>query len=438
MTGDDYHSSMGVDKDRLGLARLTAVVQSEVQAVFTPHKPIDDIDMLKGRETELASLLEVVTESGLHGFLVGERGVGKSSLANTAVSLISQQRIFRHQSTQDCQFGDMIAGPLRELCGIDVTLTSRTGESASTFDGKVGLGPLGAGASQKHTSGAVYGSPRITASSAATSLGPHRSILVIDEADAIADSNTKRRLAEFVKALSDTNSNFKVIVVGIARTASELIDHHPSAHRAIKEITVERMADRGLGAIIDNGQQALPLQFEPSVRSVIIKLSYGYPYFTHLIAGEAAKSALVRARSSPNPTGVVVEADLRQALRVAASSAEGTLQEHYNRATRENSNENCRRILFSAAEIVSDRGITTTLSFRTDELREHHLTRFGIELTPGSLGGHMRKLAPSADAELKGIFERVSHGVYRFRDLRMVSYVSILDETERIALSADS
>lgn len=50
--------------------------------VFTPRTPISDRELFAGRWTEINQLVDAVNETGLHVVLYGERGVGKTSLAN--------------------------------------------------------------------------------------------------------------------------------------------------------------------------------------------------------------------------------------------------------------------------------------------------------------------------------------------------------------------
>lgn len=50
---------------------------------FSPGSPIDDLNLLAGRQRQAERLLDIVMQRGEHAILYGERGVGKSSLAAT-------------------------------------------------------------------------------------------------------------------------------------------------------------------------------------------------------------------------------------------------------------------------------------------------------------------------------------------------------------------
>jgi MoxR-like ATPase len=55
----------------------------DVMEAFSPGRPLEDINMLAGRQRQLSKLLDIVMQRGHHGIIYGERGVGKSTLANT-------------------------------------------------------------------------------------------------------------------------------------------------------------------------------------------------------------------------------------------------------------------------------------------------------------------------------------------------------------------
>lgn len=56
--------------------------------LFNPSSPIDETRLFSGRLSQVSDLLGVVYERGAHAILFGERGVGKSSLANIIAAKI--------------------------------------------------------------------------------------------------------------------------------------------------------------------------------------------------------------------------------------------------------------------------------------------------------------------------------------------------------------
>src|ERR1700682_1156763 len=71
------------DEDKLRLRTL-------VHTTFTPGTPVNRLAMLAGRIKQIDKVLEAVFSPGQHAAIYGERGVGKSSLANLIYDIIFQ------------------------------------------------------------------------------------------------------------------------------------------------------------------------------------------------------------------------------------------------------------------------------------------------------------------------------------------------------------
>jgi ABC-type transport system involved in cytochrome bd biosynthesis fused ATPase/permease subunit len=63
-------------------------LRATVLLTFTPGKPVDNLDLLAGREKQIGKVLEAVFSPGQHAAIYGERGVGKSSLANLIYDMV--------------------------------------------------------------------------------------------------------------------------------------------------------------------------------------------------------------------------------------------------------------------------------------------------------------------------------------------------------------
>jgi len=57
-------------------------LSAQASKVFQPRTPITTKDLFAGRWTELTKISDAVHQPGLHVVVHGERGVGKTSLAN--------------------------------------------------------------------------------------------------------------------------------------------------------------------------------------------------------------------------------------------------------------------------------------------------------------------------------------------------------------------
>jgi energy-coupling factor transporter ATP-binding protein EcfA2 len=83
---------------------------AQVGSVFTPGAPIDDYALFGGRMDQVTDVINTVGQKGKHVILYGERGVGKTSLANVLAQVFAGFDNFRLKSVGvNCQTNDNFA-----------------------------------------------------------------------------------------------------------------------------------------------------------------------------------------------------------------------------------------------------------------------------------------------------------------------------------------
>jgi len=400
--------------DPFGMEREGTIFRSGVRQVFTPHQPISAAELLFGRKDELRRLVETLNTPGQHVLLYGERGVGKSSLANVAALLMrvsTGRKVLIKRCDRVDTFASILQGPLK-LVGADLTLTQvDTKDSAA---GRLSLAPIDAGIGYEkaqEVARTYRATGGISPSTVAEAIGHLDVLLLIDEADAISDSEDRGQLAELIKLLSDSGSHMKIMVVGIAQTGTELTAAHPSVQRCLKETKLRRMTDAELREIVTTGAEILGIRFTPDVLAAIVKLSAGYPHFTQLIALKCAEEAIVAIRSQ------IATEDLRHALELAVEDAEGTLKRVYGDSVR-SASEMYKHIVAAAASLPGE-------EFSSAALRAAIESRTGEEISQGSLNNYFAQRLVSNNGTT--IFRRVGQGHYRFEDPRMPSYARMIN-----------
>src|ERR1700719_4583607 len=73
--------TVGWDKRVIDERRYRLIAR--INLSFTPGSPIDSKDLFAGRKRQREKLISTIFQKGEHAILYGERGVGKTSLANT-------------------------------------------------------------------------------------------------------------------------------------------------------------------------------------------------------------------------------------------------------------------------------------------------------------------------------------------------------------------
>lgn len=401
--------------DFFGLERERKILESGVRSIFTPHQPIQLRSLFFGREEEVKALIQQLNTPGQHALLFGDRGVGKSSLANITSELIlsklSGGNFWRKICDSSDYFETIFIEPLKHS-GVDPSILETEYSSTKEGGAKAGFSGLGASGSIRRSERTrIEGSSgRLNSPSwVATQIKDMESLLLIDEIDALRDDSDRHKIAEVVKHLSDVSSWFKILVVGIAETGSDLTAGHPSIVRCLRETHLGRMTDDELREIIEAGENKLDLIFTPEAKRRIVKVSSGYPHFTHLLALKAAEDAIVEERKEVDVESV------ENATHRAVDDAEGRLKKHYYEATRSHGTDAYRRILCAAANCGS-------VEFRASDLRHIYAEMWGEQMYQSSLNNYFTRLVSDGD---NTILRRIAKGVYRFNDPRMPSYIRI-------------
>lgn len=388
--------------------------RSGVRNHFTPATPIDTIENFFGRTKEVARVISQIRTPGQHSLLFGLRGIGKSSLARVTVQCLVGPIVTGRAFIKICDHSDtfetIAAVPLKHYGVLDLPdeIAIQTRESTTT-----GFTYYGLSASK------LSGNERfekwkkevdLSPSAVAALLSRRPGVLLIDEADVIGSSKDRHKIAEFIKSLSDLKSPFKVIVVGVSSTASDLLAGHPSVGRAIKETKLEKMGDNGIRQIIENGAEACHLHFDSDVVDRVVELSAGFPYFAHLIGLKCAECVVRR------DFNVISSKTLNEAVSESVADVEGTFHQQFDVATRSAKSNMYEMVAFGAAQVDQ-------VEFTTEQWRASVQRVLGRPFTSTSLQRYFNRLVTD---DKTAIIERVVHGLYRFHDPRMASFIRIV------------
>ena len=259
---------------------------NELSKAFSPAAPVNTRDLFAGRLNEISRILNTINSRGLHAIIFGERGVGKTSLANFAkLFLANDQGIV---SMTNCNEGDTFESIWdRIFSGIVInrqyTPAGFTAEQLQIPASAIGLvkKPIDPGSVQGALS-ALSESYHIT--------------IIIDEFDRIKDDDQKCRFADTIKWLSDISCNVTIVLVGVAHNVEHLIMNHNSVERALVQIKMPRMNNLELAEIIDKALrlQNVSMTIDPQAKDLIIYLSQGLPHYTHLIGRDSAIASVKR------------------------------------------------------------------------------------------------------------------------------------------------
>lgn len=256
----------------------------KLNTVFTPSAAITMQDLFSGRKEQLDRVLDAISEKGQHVVLYGERGVGKTSLANV-VNLILQ-----NQPDGKISCARVSCDPTESFGEI----WRRTFKKISVVLTKPGLGFVENTKVESVNLDRLLPLEEVKPSDVVSILEQLHGLIffIFDEFDTIKATDTKTKFAYTIKALSDSLPHVTILIVGVAENVNSLIGEHQSLERCIKQIFLQRMSEEELGAIVDKGLGFLCMGIEESVKKDIISFSQGFPQYTHLLTKYAAKTAI--------------------------------------------------------------------------------------------------------------------------------------------------
>ena len=321
--------------------------------VFSPTSPIKQKDFFFGRLNQLEKILDAIIEEGQHAILYGDRGVGKTSLANIMATSYTNLYPVKITCNRQDNFKTLWENALDNI------------QFSKTLSG-IGFNP-------QETKEIVQIGSQITeiddlranhVVQILNSLPATRLLFIFDEFDNISQKKTRSSFADLIKSLSDNNTNSTVVLVGIADSIENLIGNHQSLERCLKQVKMPKMKYEECEEIIVNGLQKLDLTIDANVKEQIIEFSSGFPHYVHLLCKYGAKEIIKNEKKNFSL------AYLNIAIRQGIENTSEQLRVSYRKAIlTSNSSSKWRDLLFACASVKIDEFNAFTIS---DVVKEYN------------------------------------------------------------------
>lgn len=276
---------------------------ARVAEAFSPGAPIDRVQLFAGRLELVLDVVNAIRQRGQHVIIYGERGVGKTSLANILEEVLRPSTEEHRLVTRvNCGTNDTFASlwlvALREAARLS-GLPEPHELAVAPEDVRQHLEKL-----------------------------PKGSLVVIDELDRLEDEEALSLLADTIKTLSDHSTRVTLVLIGVADSVDDLVGDHRSVERALNQIQMPRMSLDELMEIIDKGLERLDMTIDEDAKRRIAVLSEGLPFYTHLLSLHACQRAIA------NDDTRVLRTHVDAAVRLAVQKAQHSIKSDYQRATR--------------------------------------------------------------------------------------------------------
>ena len=289
---------------------------AKVSQVFSPAAPINRRDLFAGRIDQLQRVFDAVATRGQHATIFGERGVGKTSLANIV------------QEVAQNSFGG--AGVVKVNCAKVVNFATIWRAALARIDLLIDSGESTVGLRPErveHTTTA--------AASLAAKVTPHdillaverlgKTVIIFDEFDRLRSGRDK--FADVIKTLSDSSVDCTLVIVGVANNINGLIKEHASIDRSLAQILMPRMEPSELHEILEKAMTALSMKMGHAARNFVVVLSHGLPHYTHVLGKASTIEALRDSRWE------ITTQDVNKSITAAIENTEQSIRDSYQTAT---------------------------------------------------------------------------------------------------------
>lgn len=384
---------------------------SGIETVFTPSCPINQ-NLFCGREKEAQSIIEGLCQPGAHVILYGDRGVGKTSLAQFACTKLLEVNGSYSWNKIICSSDDTFETVMEKVFKtLGITFEDEVSKSKNAGI-NTALASFGGSKSSTIHCYCQISNPGWCAEH----LANQKCVLLIDEFDTIATGNAgeKQKFSQLMKILSDNTSPVKLFIVGISSSVDDLLEGHRSVGRALNQVHLNRMLREELLDIIQKGEEKTNLHFDTVVKDKIVDYSLGLPYFTHLISLYSSRKAVVEERRE-----VSID-DFNEGLQQAIDNADVSLRESYRAAVGINDNLLKKEIVYAASQ-AGARG-----RFTMNDWLDAYAKIFDKKIVSVTINSKLQNSINKPDSLLKSI----RRGVYIFNDSRMPSYINLLGKPE--------
>jgi Cdc6-like AAA superfamily ATPase len=284
---------------------------------FTPSTPIHDATLFKGRKEQQSEMMAAIMQTGQHVLLFGERGVGKTSMANV-LGKTSMARGSLMSIRVNCDSNDDFKSTWAKVAG-EIHFLSESHSvgfgskrKAERVDARQLLGDGGPNEVRK-----------LLTMLANTGAYP---FIVIDEFDRVKKASSVL-FADTIKMLSDHGVGATLVLVGVADSVDELMKGHASVERALKQILMPRMSPDEIREIVTGGLANAGMSAESRAVEQIVRLAQGLPHYGHLLGQNAGMSAAASDRT------LVTSSDVLVATRRAVEKAQESIKSAHYTAT---------------------------------------------------------------------------------------------------------
>ena len=287
-----------------------------LHSVFTPGTPVAEARFLVGRGALLKRMERAFRTRGKSVVTFGDRAVGKTSLCKIAAR--SQRRPMFYRSVGRGDTFETVIDSLLDRFEIDRAVAEIERSTTAEKSAEVGIAKTGGrlGHSSETRMLIRRRTLDLTPDQLAEKLTGIPGIAIIDDFEIMLEE-TRLGFSELIKKLSDHQADLVLILVGVAKSASELVRNYADVAKLVEEIAVPSIDQADLRRLIQDGLRRLDIDITPEAEHHILQRSLGFPHLVHQYCLDCVYELMERIRSEEKDAWLIStdEIELAEAAR---------------------------------------------------------------------------------------------------------------------------
>lgn len=407
----DYSQPMTQeDSQRVGLLAGQA---------FSPSSPITHKEVFAGRTPQIHRVVDAINQAGQSILIYGERGVGKTSLANVMDDFylsVSNARIFAPHIT--CDGDDVFHTVWMKIIG-EKDRARPTANLSEQCVEEIDNIVEDAGGSL---------TPHCIRSIAEIITQTHLFIPIVDEFDRIEDEVSIRLFTDTIKTLSDHSRGTTIILVGVGDTIDDLISEHESVERALVQVLMPRMDAAESVQILENSVTTTGVRFSEDAKNMIVAIAQGLPHYTHSLGLYSVRKA------AENMSWRVELEHVEHAVEVVIENSQQSLKRAYHTATSSPRPEAIHRQVLLACTLAR----TDTLGyFAPSDIKESLSRILSKEAKYGTFSSHLSDFSSEDRGNILQQTGKDRRFRYRFRNPLIQPFIIMRGLKDGLIIKSD-
>jgi hypothetical protein len=397
---------------------------------LSPTGPVQLEENLYGREKQLRIIKQAFYAPGRSVFIHGDRGVGKTSLAQTVAykqQSSSRDPVFLACSP-DATFRSIMRDAITELQNNDA---NRSSKYATAHKGTLGL--PGVASYQVHITQARADSvPELSMDlnrvvAILSDIGAKEDrVVVIDEFDRIASDAERSHFADFIKQIGDQRIGIRFVFCGVGESLEKLLGAHASCYRYLESVELPRLSWDARWAIIDRASSALNVSVGDRARYRIAAISDGFPHYVHLVC----EKLFWEMFEDPQSCATADNSHYTNAVAAAVLGIEQHLKQAYDAAVMQQ-NDGYEEVLWAVAD-------HSDLIRRSDSIYDSYSDIMNSsDFTPLSRTAFAARMRKLKSDDCGSILTSNRPGYFHFRESIVRGYVRLRAEEKGVELALE-